>query len=73
MILALVASTDEFVGHRGFIVFVSIFGISITTILFLLSFINLQAVCMPTRWLSIVRSIVDEILFENILIFFVVL
>jgi len=44
-------------GHKGFFTFVAALAIVVTTILFLFSFINLQAVCIPERWLMIVSNL----------------
>ncbi|CAF0994587.1 unnamed protein product [Rotaria sordida] len=56
LILGAVAPTITFTGHKGFFTFVAALAIIITTILFLLALINIQAVCIPDRWLVIEMS-----------------
>jgi len=56
----------DYSGHRGFFIFVAALAIVITTILFLFSFINLQAVCMPERWLVIVSDLIKNNFIELI-------
>ncbi|CAF2113705.1 unnamed protein product [Rotaria magnacalcarata] len=53
LILGATAPAISYSGHKGFFTFVAILAIIITTILFLLALINLQAVCIPDRWLLI--------------------
>lgn len=54
LILGAAAPSENYTGHRGFFMFVAALAIIITTFLFLLALINLQAVCIPERWVMIV-------------------
>ncbi|CAF0879317.1 unnamed protein product [Rotaria sp. Silwood1] len=53
LILGAAAPSMAFSGHKGFFTFVAALAIIITTILFALALLNIQAVCMPERWLFI--------------------
>jgi hypothetical protein len=54
--LGLIAPAGDYAGQRGFLIFVTVLAVFVTTVLFLLAFINLQAVCIPERWLMIVSK-----------------
>jgi hypothetical protein len=54
--LGLLAPAGDYAGHRGYLIFVAVLGLVVTTFLFIIAFINLQAVCIPERWLTIVSQ-----------------
>jgi hypothetical protein len=61
LILGLIAPGDGYTGQKGYFTFVAALAIIITTILFLLALINLQAVCCAERWLTIVRDLLKKL------------
>jgi hypothetical protein len=58
--LGLAAPTYTFMGQKGFFTFVAALAIIITTILFILAMLNIQGVCIPTRWPLIVNEFLDK-------------
>ncbi len=56
LILSLVAPAGDYSGHRGYLIFVAVLALVGTLFLFLIAFINLQAVCIPERWPTVVSE-----------------